>query len=672
MRAFKWTAALAVLGLSSSLFAVAADNITVTHYESLQKLNIQSASIGMSQKLRGAGPVNLSFDALGRTFDLQLEPNSGLLSAASRTALAGSVEVYRGQLAGVPDSWTRIVMFDGMPRGLVWDGEQLFAIEAPDDSALPSNSSVIYRLADTFIAPGTMSCGVESASHNGAAMFAKLSGEIGTAMAQGPGAVSNMDIGAVGDFEFTTAKGGDAPAAAAIVTRLNNVDGIFSQQLGVQLTIQTLETFSDAADPFSDTLDASTLLGDVAIYRQGDPAQASQGLTHLYTGRDLAGPTVGIAYSGVPTGGVLCDPGFGAGLSEGNVDPTFDSLVAAHEIGHNFGAPHDGQAGSVCEAEIQPFIMATTLNGSTQFSACSIAQMQVEIALAGCIVPLPSVDLTIAVAAQPPTALLGNSATLTFNVDNLGTLLATNVAVLITLPGNVSFVSVAASTGSCINGGGIVTCLLGDVPGLSGRTVTLSTLATTLGTGDFNASVTADIDDVADNNQQVVQLTVDPAVDLAINTPAAATIELSQSTTVTALLENLSGMDATGVTLSISLSNGLQANSASWSLGNCTVTAQQVDCQSNSFVAQSSSSFDINVTGVTAGTRSYTATLASTEADSNTADNSITGTVRVNGPGGSDEDDSGGGSVGLAFLAFLCCAMLWTRRRSLLRQLLQM
>jgi uncharacterized repeat protein (TIGR01451 family) len=298
--------------------------------------------------------------------------------------------------------------------------------------------------------------------------------------------------------------------------------------------------------------------------------------------------------------------------------------------------------------------------------------MQVEIAQAGCIVPLPSVDMTIAVTAQPPIAYLGNSVTLTFNVDNLGTLPATNVGVFITLPNNVSFVSVGASTGSCNNGGGIVTCMLGDVPGTSGRTVTLTTLAATIGNGQFDATVTAENDDVANNNQQAVQLTIEQAVDLVINTPAAATIELNQSTTVTAVLENLSDMDATGVTLSISLSNGLQANSATWSLGNCTVAAQQVDCQSNSFVAQSSSTLDLNITGVTAGTRSYTVTLASNEADANMADNSITGTVRVNGPGGSDDDDSGGGSMGLAFLAFLCCAMLWTRRRSLLRQHLRM
>ena len=62
---------------------------------------------------------------------------------------------------------------------------------------------------------------------------------------------------------------------------------------------------------------------------------------------------MGVAYSSA-----LCSTRFGAGLSEGNAGAMFDSLVAAHEIGHNFGAPHDGKAGSACESEMGDFIMA--------------------------------------------------------------------------------------------------------------------------------------------------------------------------------------------------------------------------------------------------------------------------------------------------------------------------
>jgi len=330
MKVFKWIVASTVLCISSTLAAGESNGVIVSYYEPLQRLNFHTDSTETTQKLRGAGPVTLSFDALGRSFDLQLEPNVGLLSAASRSALSAGVEIFRGRLAGDPDSWARIVVYDGMPRGLIWDGEQLFAIEAPGDSVLQATAPIIYRLADTIIVPGTMSCGADSLSGNGAAVFGKLIGELGTAMAQGPGAVSEISIGAVGDFEFTSAQGGDAAAAAAITTRLNNVDGIYSQEIGVQINVPLIETFSDPADPFTE-MDPILLLDELTTYRQSTPAQDSLGLTHLWTGRDLTGTTVGIAWNDV-----LCLSGFGSGLSEGNGSATFDSLVAAHEIGHNF------------------------------------------------------------------------------------------------------------------------------------------------------------------------------------------------------------------------------------------------------------------------------------------------------------------------------------------------
>ena len=176
MNAIKWILVAAVSGLLSTVTAAQPGGATVSHFESLQRLSMQSADASTGQKPRGTGPVSLKFDALGRTFDIQLEPNGGLLSPVSRAALPQGVEIYRGRLAGNPGSWARIVVFEGMPRGLFWDGEQMYAIEAPGDSIAETTSPVVFRLADTFIEPGTMSCGSESLSGNGATLYGKLPG----------------------------------------------------------------------------------------------------------------------------------------------------------------------------------------------------------------------------------------------------------------------------------------------------------------------------------------------------------------------------------------------------------------------------------------------------------------------------------------------------------------
>ena len=656
MRSLRWLFTGAILGLFSSGFAAQPGGITVSHYETLQRFSMQAAGTSVSQSSRAEGPTALSFDALGQTFDFQLEPNSGLLSAASRETLPGGVGVYRGRLAGNPESWARIVIFEGVPRGLFWDGEQMYVIEAPGDSIVKAASPIIYRLADTFIEPGTMSCGSEPLSGNGAALYAKVTGELDSALAQGPGAVSEISVGAVGDFEFTSAQGGDSAAAMAIITRLNIVDGIYSQDIGVQIAVPFIDTFSNAADPFSDVLDSGALLNELVAYRESTLAQDSLGLTHLYTGRNLNGSTVGIAWDNT-----LCRSGVGSGLSEGNSSAAFDALVAAHEIGHNFGAPHDGAAGA-CLAEPTDFIMAPSLNlSNNSFSQCSIGIMKTNAAAAACVTALATVDMSVSLNGQPATVLLGNSPELTVVLNNNGGSTATTVVADIILPNNVSFVSVTSTSGSCSNGAGTVNCQLGDVPGQSGRIVTLTTTAAATGTGQFDVTVTSVFDERPGNNQASVQLTVDPAVDLVINSAGAGAINLDQSTTINAALENRSILDATGVALSITLNNGLRADSASWSIGTCTFTDQQVDCQAANFANQSNATLSVGVTGLTAGNRVYSLILASNEADADTANNSVNGSVAVTDPNAKKS----GGAIGLPFLWLLGLVALMRRRDKL-------
>ncbi len=337
----------------------------------------------------------------------------------------------------------------------------------------------------------------------------------------------------------------------------------------------------------------------------------------------------------------------------------FDSLVAAHEIGHNFGAPHDGEVGSPCEAETGMFLMSPQLNGSDQFSACSITEMSDDIAAASCITALPAVDMEVTLASSS-TVLFGANATLNYDVTNNGMLDGTNVSVDITLPANVTFNSATPSMGTCTSGAGTVNCALGDVPGFSSRTIDISVTPASIGQGSLSATVTADVDERPANNQETLQLSVDPAVDLVVGVPTGSDIRLNQSTTVTATLENRATIDATGVNLTISLGNALQATSASWALGTCTVTAQQVTCQASNFAAQSNSAVSVTATGVAAGNPNITVSLASVEADLVPGDNSANGRLEVKDP----KDKDGGGSAGPLFLTLLLVFALLRRRRT--------
>lgn len=627
---------LALLSISPA-YASQDRGVVVTHFEALRSLQLENAQ-GAQQKIGQASPLTLEFDALGQRFRLELEPNDRLLSQASRESLPDDIALYRGRLSDKADSWARIVVADGVPQGLIWDGTQMYAIEASGDSAVHSPSAVMYRLADTYVEPGTMSCGASGSSGNAAVTYSKLIQEL-TAAKAAQGAASEIQLSAIGDFEFTDRIG--ANASAGIVTRLNNVDGIFSEQLGVQITVGTVDVHADSSDPFTNTSDAGRLLDELGRYRRDTPRHRSHGLTHLYTGRNLRTSTVGIAYLSS-----LCSSRFGAGLTEGRHGSMFDSLISTHEIGHNFGAPHDAEEGSACVAEESHFIMAPSLNGSTTFSQCSIDQMQTRVAGAACVTALPSVDMTISLDGAAPEVQLGSGFALTFDATNIGTATATAVEVDILLPDLATFVSVAASSGSCTSGAGNVSCQLGTLPAGSNRTVTLQMTAADTGTGEFAATVSADADDDPDNNDESVEITVTPAVDLAVNALAPAQVDVNATASVGVQLENRSNLEATGVQVSVAVGAGLEARTAVWSLGSCTISVQQVDCVTESFASQSAATLDLTLAGVTAGASSYVVTVSSAEAETDSSNNSANGSVTVNAASADVDNDGGGGSGG--------------------------
>jgi hypothetical protein len=642
---------------------VQAAAVSLTHYEPLQRLDVRGSGVDGNQKIAVAGPVDLSFDALGRSFQLQLSPNGGLLDAAR--SLAGSAIVpYRGQLSDNDDSWARIVITDGVPSGLIWDGNELLAIERPGDNLAGAGTAIIYRFADVLVEPGSMTCGAGGKPVSGDAVYKTLTAELSATAARAP-VTSQIDIGAVGDALFASIHG--ANAHQAIVERLNNVDGIFTSELGIKINVPLVQVYADSgADnyPFSASDLAITLLEELADYRYGEPNQHVNGLTHLWTGKNIKGSddnnsTVGIAYTGA-----LCSRQFGAGLSEGR-NKSFDSLIAAHEIGHNFGAPHDGE--SPCADVTGDFIMATVLNSSLQFSQCSLDQMADDIARAqeqGCITPLPIVDTGFGSTDSAPSALLGNSATIRFDITNTGLFQATNVMAEVTLPANILLNRATASKGQCTHGGGTLNCAIGDVDGTETVTVTLATDTVAVGSGTFDASVTADVDDDPSNNRSSVTLTVQPAVNLSITPPSAQRIDVGQSAALTAMLENTAILDATGVTLSIGLAPGLRADSASWSLGECSVGNGRIDCEAASFPAQSNVILSFGVTGATDGTKTIDFTLSSIEADTYAADNSAAAFVNVGAPPGAESGGGGGGGGGGPWLLPLLGLVVLRRRRS--------
>jgi len=342
------------------------------------------------------GAATLEFTAFGRSFRLQLSNNQRL----AQFAAGSSLQLYKGTLEGVPGSWARISVHDGLPRGMIWDGRELFIVDAaPEAVNYGAAGTVMFKLSDAVLERGVSFTGdaVEKPS-DPAEAFSAMIGELrasSQALKDGV-ATKAVEISILGDAAYLARYSSEAQARDAILTRLNNVDGIFSSQVGVELQVVSVEVGGELSARLSATTDSGVLIDELGQLRRRTPALSATGLTHLFTGRRLDGDTAGVGYDSA-----LCSQRYAASLAMAHNSAALDTLITAHEIGHVFGAPHDG-TGQCASTPLGQYIMTPTLDSSiTSFSQCSLDQINAVLDSYSCVVALPPPGA--APAPPPPT-----------------------------------------------------------------------------------------------------------------------------------------------------------------------------------------------------------------------------------------------------------------------------
>lgn len=153
------------------------------------------------------------------------------------------------------------------------------------------------------------------------------------------------------DFEYFSTFGSVEATLARIELIINLVNDQYESEVGIRHTVSTAVIRATANDPYT-TSDPEGLLDQLRDeYRfsgfDGD-------LCHLFTGKNLSGNTIGIAFIGV-----VCSRSFGYGLSQNlNLLANMTDLVA-HELGHNWNQDH---------CNCPNHTMNATLNGANDFN----------------------------------------------------------------------------------------------------------------------------------------------------------------------------------------------------------------------------------------------------------------------------------------------------------------
>ncbi|MEM1090737.1 MAG: M12 family metallo-peptidase [Pseudomonadota bacterium] len=349
---------------------------------------------------------DLTLRAYGREFSLVLSPNEGLLSSLSgehRAKIHRADRFMKGRVAGIPGSWVRLNRISGRLSGGIFDGTELYLVDSarsfPEAMATGASpdQTIVYRFADlelnTLIDHGGLT--FQKKFERPVADYRSFVQHLQGIVAIKGAAMMALPVTIVSDVQFTDEHGSDT--ASVVAGRVNFVDGIYASQLGVgiQLLHHEILTNNDvlietnAGDLLGGRFNNNTLVqpGFRQFMRTGAGSNIPfGGLAHLFTGRNLDGSTVGVAYLGV-----LCSRSFGYGVNEDRSSDTSSALIFAHELGHNFNSPHDGER--ACADESFRGIMNSRLNGSQQFSNCSIDEMAQELAQAGCLVEVQDASL---------------------------------------------------------------------------------------------------------------------------------------------------------------------------------------------------------------------------------------------------------------------------------------
>ena len=202
---------------------------------------------------------------------------------------------------------------------------------------------VVYTVDDVIPMEGK--CGAEAES---------IEAELDSAGARAFAASSTLqecELAVDADFEYFSIFGSTEATLARMELLINIMNDQYESEVGIRHTISTAVVRATANDPYT-TSDPNALLNQLrAVYQ---PTGFDGDLCHLFTGKNLNGSTIGIAF----VGGV-CSNRLGFGLSQ-NESPISDMTdLLAHEIGHNWNQSH---------CRCQSHTMNASLTGANDFN----------------------------------------------------------------------------------------------------------------------------------------------------------------------------------------------------------------------------------------------------------------------------------------------------------------
>jgi hypothetical protein len=373
--------------------------------------------------------ASVGFDLLLKPHDMRGSSYRAVEAGADgveRTVEMGAVRTYRGTVLGRDDAQARFTVDEGTLEGLIITPEERYLVEPVSKYSAGADTMdfVVYKASDVIEGqPGERQGPIDRELRHTAEEIAPKVDEA-VSMDAVTAVVRDVELATEADAEYVTALGGTVAANNEILSIMNMVEGVYQQQNDLTFTITFQHTWTNAAsDPYSATapggcynntvcggpppggLDQKGILNEFMEYWNANfPASSPRrDLAHMWTGKDVDGGTIGLAWIGV----VCRNASYSYGFSQRISTAPIKHVVTAHEIGHNFNADHsDGQAGCANT------IMGSSGSPNTVFQFCpfSVNQIKAHVnANAGCLTTATSCSYTIAPTSKASVAATGVS-----------------------------------------------------------------------------------------------------------------------------------------------------------------------------------------------------------------------------------------------------------------------
>jgi len=246
---------------------------------------------------------------------------------------AGPIRTLRGSISELEGSVVAgSLMEDGLyVRIRLASGEEIWMepVGQKIESAA-SNVYAFYRTGDIIPSGGT--CAAED--HMKVASILRMQENYQSRSANRGDIICTAQLGVDTDYEYYGDWGSQTESRINQV--INSLNVQYEDEVGLTHEITTIIVRSSSNDPYT-TSNAGTFLDQFQSEWNSNQGSIARDTAHLFTGKNLSGGTIGIAWLGV-----VCWTPSAYSLVESDCCGSFGCTtdLSAHELGHNWGASH--------------------------------------------------------------------------------------------------------------------------------------------------------------------------------------------------------------------------------------------------------------------------------------------------------------------------------------------